>query len=131
MLHNESHKFESIFLNVDVLPNNSVMLKSLSGMKLGVWVAHGEGKFSLPQEESAYCIPMKYANVAYPGNPNGSDYHTAGLCSEDGRHLVMMPHLERAFKPYHWPYYPQERKFDEVAPWIEAFVNAKNWIAEK
>ncbi|MBL7969457.1 MAG: phosphoribosylformylglycinamidine synthase [Prolixibacteraceae bacterium] len=131
MLHNESHKFESIFLNVDVLPNNSVMLKSLSGMKLGVWVAHGEGKFSLPQEESAYCIPMKYSNTGYPGNPNGSDYHTAGLCSEDGRHLVMMPHLERAFKPYHWPYYPQERKFDEVAPWIEAFVNAKNWIAEK
>lgn len=128
MLHNESHKFESIFVNVDILPNNSIMLKSMVGMKLGIWVAHGEGKFSLPQEEAAYCIPMKYTNTGYPGNPNGSEYNAAGLCSEDGRHLVMMPHLERAFKPYHWPYYPQERKLDEVAPWIEAFVNAKNWI---
>ena len=128
MLHNESHKFESGFVNVEILPNKSVMLGSMAGMKLGVWVAHGEGKFSLPQGESAYQIPMKYAYSAYPGNPNGSDFNTASLCSEDGRHLVMMPHLERAFKPYHWPFYPQERKFDEVAPWMEAFVNARKWI---
>jgi len=131
MLHNESHKFESGFIGVEILPNKSVMLESMAGMKLGVWVAHGEGKFSLLQEESAYQIPMKYSNVAYPGNPNGSDYNVASLCSEDGRHLVMMPHLERAFKPYHWPYYPQDRKFDEVAPWMEAFVNAKKWIERK
>jgi phosphoribosylformylglycinamidine synthase len=128
MLHNESHKFESGFIGVEILPNKSVMLESMTGMKLGVWVAHGEGKFSLPQEESAYQIPMKFSNVAYPGNPNGSDYNVASLCSEDGRHLVMMPHLERAFKPYHWPYYPIDRKFDEVAPWMEAFVNARQWI---
>jgi phosphoribosylformylglycinamidine synthase len=131
MLHNESHKFESGFVNVDILPNKSVMLGSMSGMRLGVWVAHGEGKFSLPQAESAYCIPMKYSNAGYPGNPNGSHFNTAGLCSEDGRHLVMMPHLERAFKPYLWANYPQERKADEIAPWMEAFVNAKKWIEEK
>ena len=128
MLHNESHKFESGFVNVEILPNNSIMLGSMAGMKLGVWVAHGEGKFSMPQEEQAYQIPMKYAYSAYPGNPNGSDFNTASLCSENGRHLVMMPHLERAFKPYQWPFYPQERKFDEVAPWMEAFVNARKWI---
>ncbi len=131
MLHNESHKFESGFINVEILPNKSVMLESMVGMKLGVWVAHGEGKFSLPQEESAYQIPMKYSNTAYPGNPNGSDYNVASLCSENGRHLVMMPHLERAFKPFHWPYYPIDRKFDEVAPWMEAFVNARKWIENK
>ena len=131
MLHNESHKFESGFVSVEIQENNSVMLQSMEGMKLGVWVAHGEGKFSLPQEESAYAIPMKYANTAYPGNPNGSDYHVASLCSEDGRHLVMMPHLERAFKPWHWPYYPAGRKTDEVAPWMEAFVNARKWIETK
>ncbi|MDP3431914.1 MAG: phosphoribosylformylglycinamidine synthase, partial [Bacteroidota bacterium] len=131
MLHNDSHKFESGFVNVEIQPNNSVMLQSMEGMKLGVWVAHGEGKFSLPQEESTYRIPMKYSNPAYPGNPNGSDYNVASLCSEDGRHLVMMPHLERSFKPWHWPYYPTDRKFDEVAPWMEAFVNAKKWIEEK
>ncbi len=131
MLHNESHKFESAFLGVEIAENNSVMLQSMAGMKLGVWVAHGEGKFSFPYEESEYNIPFKYSNKFYPGNPNGSDYDAAAICSKDGRHLAMMPHLERAFRPWLWPYYPANRKKDEVAPWIEAFVNARNWIIEK
>jgi phosphoribosylformylglycinamidine synthase len=131
MLHNESGKFESIFLNVDILENNSVMLNNMAGMKLGIWVAHGEGKFYLPFNEQQYIIPMKFSHDEYPANPNGSHYAAASLCSEDGRHLVMMPHLERAFKPWHWAYYPADRKMDEVAPWIQAFVNARNWIADK
>jgi len=131
MLHNESHKFESAFLNVDILENNSVMLGNMSGMKLGIWVAHGEGKFYLPFNEQQYNIPIKYSNNDYPANPNGSHYAAASLCSDDGRHLVMMPHLERAFRPWHWAFYPTERKREEVAPWIQAFVNAKNWIREK
>ena len=131
MLHNESGKFESAFLNVDIFENNSVMLGNMAGMKLGIWVAHGEGKFYLPFNENQYQIPMKYSNEGYPGNPNGSHFSAASLCSDDGRHLVMMPHLERAFKPWHWGVYPAGRKNDEVAPWIQAFVNARNWIAEK
>ncbi len=131
MLHNESGKFESAFVNVDILPNESVMLKNMAGMKLGIWVAHGEGKFYLPFNEQEYNIPMKFSHDEYPANPNGSHYAAASLCSGDGRHLVMMPHLERAFKPWHWAYYPAERKMDEVAPWIQAFVNARNWIAGK
>ncbi len=128
MLHNASHKFESAFVNVDIAPNDSVMMKSMAGMKLGVWVAHGEGKFSLPYTEDRYAIPVRYSYDFYPGNPNGSDFSTAAICSEDGRHLAMMPHLERAFKPWHWPYYPMDRDNDELAPWIEAFVNARDWI---
>ena len=131
MLHNESQKFESAFLNVDILENNSVMLGNMAGMKLGIWVAHGEGKFYLPFNENQYNIPMKYSREGYPGNPNGSHFGAASLCSDDGRHLVMMPHLERAFKPWHWGVYPAERKNDELAPWIQAFVNARKWIAEK
>ncbi|HEY9124036.1 MAG TPA: phosphoribosylformylglycinamidine synthase subunit PurQ, partial [Bacteroidales bacterium] len=131
MLHNDSHKFESSFLTVDIHPSNSVMLSSLAGSRLGIWVAHGEGKFSLPYEESKYNIPMKYSYSAYPGNPNGSNFDTAGLCSEDGRHLVMMPHLERATYPWNWANYPADRKNDEVTPWIEAFVNARKWIEKK
>ncbi len=131
MLHNESHKFESAFLNVDIQENNSVMLGNMAGMKLGIWVAHGEGKFNLPFGESQYNIPLKYSVDEYPANPNGSNYAAAGLCSDDGRHLVMMPHLERAFSPWLWANYPADRKTDEVAPWIQAFVNARNWIAEK
>jgi len=131
MLHNASHKFESAFLNVDVLESNSVMLKNMAGMRLGIWVAHGEGRFKFPYEENNYNIPLKFSYDNYPGNPNGSDFSTAAICSDDGRHLAMMPHLERAFKPWHWAYYPDERKEDEIAPWIQAFVNAREWIREK
>ncbi len=130
MLHNSSRKFESAFLNVDILENDSVMLGSLAGSKLGIWVAHGEGKFSLPKEEKNYQIPMKYSKSNYPANPNGSDFDTASLCSEDGRHLVMMPHLERATYPWNCAYYPSDRLADEVTPWVEAFVNAREWIAK-
>jgi phosphoribosylformylglycinamidine synthase len=131
MSFNESHKFESSFLSVDIPNNNSVMLKSLAGSKLGIWVAHGEGKFNLPKSESNYNIAMKYSHSGYPGNPNGSDYSVAALCSEDGRHLVMMPHLERSLYPWNWSYYPDQRKSDEVSPWVEAFVNARKWIKDR
>jgi len=128
MLHNESHKFESAFVNVDIKPNHSVMLSSLAGNRLGVWVAHGEGKFDLPLSEDNYFIPMKYSYSDYPANPNGSAFDAAAICSPDGRHLAMMPHLERAVFPWQWPYYPKKRKSDLFSPWIKAFVNARLWI---
>ncbi len=128
MLHNASGKFESAFINVDIPENNSVMMGSMSGKRLGVWVAHGEGKFSFPCYKDNYKIVMHYGQEEYPGNPNGSDWSTAAICSNNGRHLAMMPHLERAFLPWQWPYYPEGRQLDEVTPWIEAFVNARNWI---
>jgi phosphoribosylformylglycinamidine synthase len=131
MLHNDSHKFESAFVTMKIQENNSVMLKSLAGSEIGVWVAHGEGKFSLPMEESAYHIPGKYGYDAYPANPNGSDYNAAAICSNDGRHLAMMPHLERSVFPWQWAYYPDDRSNDEVTPWMEAFVNARKWIEKK
>ncbi|PWD97805.1 phosphoribosylformylglycinamidine synthase [Marinilabilia rubra] len=131
MLHNDSHKFESNFVTMHVLENDSVMLKSLAGSQIGVWIAHGEGKFNLPMEESAYQIPGKYGYDVYPANPNGSDYNAAAICSKDGRHLAMMPHLERAVFPWQWAYYPEDRKSDQVTPWMEAFVNARKWIEEK
>ena len=131
MLHNDSHKFESEFISLSIPQNNSVMFGSLSGNKLGLWVAHGEGKFSLPEAESAYNVIAKYNYHGYPANPNGSDYDIAGICSADGRHLCMMPHLERAIFPWQNAWYPAERRLDEVTPWIEAFVNARKWVEEK
>ena len=131
LLHNVSHKFESAFLGLDIPQNNSVMFGSLSGDKLGIWVAHGEGRFSLPEGESAYNVVAKYSYAQYPGNPNGSDYNVAGICSADGRHLAMMPHLERAIFPWQQAYYPADCRGDEVTPWIEAFVNARKWIENK
>jgi len=131
MLHNDSHKFESEFITLSIPQNNSVMFGSLSGNKLGLWVAHGEGKFSLPEAESEYNVIAKYNYHGYPANPNGSDYDVAGICSEDGRHLCMMPHLERAVFPWQNAWYPAERRYDEVTPWIEAFVNARKWVEKK
>ncbi|MBF6642304.1 phosphoribosylformylglycinamidine synthase [Flavobacterium sp. J49] len=130
MKHNDSHKHESIFTSVKVQENHSVMLKTLAGATLGVWVSHGEGKFHLPYEESQYNIVAKYAYEGYPANPNGSDYNTAMLCDKTGRHLVMMPHIERSTFPWNWAYYPGDKK-DEVSPWIEAFVNAREWIENR
>ena len=128
MLHNDSHKFESAFVGVTVPTNRSVMFGSLSGERLGIWVAHGEGKFSLPYPEDDYNVVLKYTYDEYPGNPNGSDYSVAAICSKDGRHLAMMPHLERAFYPWQCAYYPADRRTDEVTPWMEAFVNARRWV---
>jgi phosphoribosylformylglycinamidine synthase len=128
LLLNDSHKFESAFLGVKILNSNSIMLGNMTGMELGIWVAHGEGRFSLPYPESRYQIPLKYSRHTYPANPNGSDYDVAGICSEDGRHLAMMPHLERAYFPWQCGCYPGERKNDDVTPWIKAFTNALEWI---
>lgn len=128
MAHNDSHKFESCFVSVDVQENQSVMFNSLAGKSLGVWVAHGEGKFVMPFAEDKYQIPVKFSYSNYPGNPNGSDFDTAAICSEDGRHLAMMPHIERAIYPWQWANYAADRKDDQVTPWMEAFVNALNWI---
>ena len=128
MVHNDSHKFESNFVTLEIPKNHSVMFGSLSGTKLGVWVAHGEGKFQFPYEESAYHIVAKYNYEGYPANPNGSPWSVAGVCSQDGRHLAMMPHPERAIFPWQCGYYPADRQADEVTPWIEGFVNARKWI---
>lgn len=128
MLHNKSKKFESGFVNVTIQKNNSVMLGNMEGMRLGVWIAHGEGQFSLPYPEKEYAIPVKYSYSNYPANPNGSPFDTAALNSTDGRHLAMMPHPERCVFPWQCAYYPEESKNQDVSPWIQAFVNAKKWI---
>jgi len=130
MTYNDSKKHESAFTSVKIQENNSIMLSSLAGATLGVWISHGEGKFKLPYKEDNYDIVAKYSYDAYPHNPNGSDYNTAMLCDTTGRHLVTMPHIERSTFQWNWANYPLERN-DEVSPWLEAFINAKNWVLEK
>ncbi len=130
MTYNDSKKHESAFTSVKIQENNSIMLSSLAGATLGVWISHGEGKFKLPYKEDNYDIVAKYGYDAYPHNPNGSDYNTAMLCDTTGRHLVTMPHIERSTFQWNWANYPLERN-DEVSPWLEAFINAKNWVLEK
>ena len=130
LIHNDSKKHESSFTSVKIQENNSVMLSSLAGTELGVWISHGEGKFSLPEPEENYHIVAKYGYEGYPNNPNGSDFNTAMLCDASGRHLVTMPHIERSTFQWNWANYPAGRK-DQVSPWLAAFVNAKDWINTK
>ena len=130
MDHNISHKFESNFVGVTIPENNSVMFGPLAGMKLGIWVAHGEGRFMLPMAADQYNVALRYNYTAYPANPNGSRGGVAGLCSADGRHLAMMPHLERAIFPWQCAWYPRSRRRNDVTPWIDAFVNARKWIEQ-
>ena len=128
---NESNKFECTFITLDILENHSVMLGSLSGSRLGIWIAHGEGKFNFPYEENRYHVAAKFSYHGYPGNPNGSMYDIACIASDDGRHLAIMPHLEDSVLPWQWPYYPPDHRQDEITPWVEAFVNAREWIEKK
>ncbi|MDR2036757.1 MAG: phosphoribosylformylglycinamidine synthase [Bacteroidales bacterium] len=128
---NDSRKFESNFINVTIPENHSVMLQSMAGSRLGVWIAHGEGKFNFPMPAEHYHIGLTYSYDAYPANPNGSPMGIAGIYSKDGRHLAMMPHPERAIYPWNWPYYPASREHDQITPWVEAFVNAAEWIQKQ
>jgi len=130
MTYNDSQKHESNFTSVEIKENNSVMLSSLAGSTLGVWISHGEGKFNLPLTEDKYAIVAKYGYEGYPANPNGSDFNTAMLCDKTGRHLVAMPHIERSIFQWNWAHYPTDRK-DEVSPWLEAFNNARLWIEKQ
>ncbi len=130
MLHNDTQKFECSFTSVKIQENPSVMLGNLAGSTLGIWAAHGEGKFHFPYSEDNYQIVGKYGYDKLPANPNGSGFNTAAMCDDTGRHLVIMPHLERSTFPWNWGYYPEDRK-DEVSPWLQAFVNARIWLEKK
>ena len=130
MVHNDSHKFESCFVGVTIEDSPAVMLQSLKGSKLGIWVAHGEGKFSFPAGRNIK-VAVRYNHNDYPGNPNGSPEGIAGVCSPDGRHLAMMPHPERCLRPWNWPWYPRERRHEVDTPWLDMFINAYNWLSKR
>ena len=130
MTHNDSQKFECIFSTVNIEESPSIMLKNLEGSRLGVWSAHGEGKFVFPYKENQYSIAGKYSYDSYPANPNGSNFNTAMLVSDDGRHLVMMPHIERSLYPHNWAYYPEDRN-DVYSPWVMVFNNSFEWLINK
>ena len=127
MEHNYSNKFECTFSSIDILKSNSIMLNNLEGTTLGIWSAHGEGKFNFKDQKVN--IAAKFHYDGYPANPNGSDLSAAAICSEDGRHLAIMPHLERSIFPWNWAHYPKERN-DKISPWILPFYNARKWLEE-
>lgn len=131
MARNLSGKFESEFVGVEIAKSKSILLKSLAGSNLGIWVAHGEGRFTFPNGTSELETALTYNYNEYPANPNGSPKKIAGVCSKDGRHLALMPHPERCIRPWNWAYYPSDRRNEEVTPWIELFRNGYDWCCKK
>ena len=138
---NESNRFESRWVNVNIKESPSIMLKGMEGSTLGIWVAHGEGRLHFSDSEIYNKVlaqklnPLVYADnkgketEEYPFNPNGSVDGIASLCSPDGRHLAMMPHPERIFLKWQWPWMPKELNRDiEASPWLTMFQNAYNWV---
>ena len=128
MHHNDSKKFECQFTAVTIQKNNSIMFDNFENTTLGIWAAHGEGKFVFDKKENDYNIVGKYHKSSYPANPNGSSFDAAIVSSKDGRHVAMMPHLERSTYPFNWGYYPEDQKSNQISPWVYAFYNAYNWL---
>jgi phosphoribosylformylglycinamidine synthase len=138
-IHNKSGRFESRFSTVKVLKSPAVMLKGMEGSVLGIWVAHGEGRAYFPDrkiflEAEHGLAPLRFVDdggkitESYPFNPNGSPAGIAGLCSPDGRHLVMMPHPERTVLTWQWAWMPEHLKKSLAAsPWLRMFQNAREW----
>ncbi len=138
-VHNSSGRFESRFSTVRIDRSPAIMLEGMHNSVLGVWVAHGEGRAYFPNEavrqsvEDRNLIALRYADdagnpsEAYPHNPNGSPAGIAGLCSEDGRHLAMMPHPERAFLKWQWGWMPGDWENMAASPWLRMFQNARSW----
>lgn len=139
-IHNLSGRFESRFSTVKILPSPSIMLEGMEGSVLGIWVAHGEGRVFFPDKEILKRVednglaPVRYVDdnneitERYPFNPNGSVNGITALCSEDGRHLAIMPHPERTFLKWQWSWMPEDWKKNlKASPWLRMFQNARKW----
>ena len=143
-VHNESGRFECRFTSVTIKDSPSIMLKGMEGSTLGVWAAHGEGRAYFPDEGvldrmlHSDLAPLRYCDddgsvtEAYPFNLNGSPLGIAAICSPDGRHLAMMPHPERCFLMWQYPWYPKSWEVEKAgpSPWLKMFQNARDWCSQ-
>jgi len=137
--YNTSKKFEARWSTVEIGPSPSIMLRGLEGSRLGVHVAHGEGRLYCSDSKLLGKIvddqlaPVRFvddsgqATEQYPFNPNGSPMGITSLCSPNGQHLATMPHLERSGHIRQWQYVPEALKHLENSPWLRAFENMRSW----
>ncbi|CDP12696.1 unnamed protein product [Coffea canephora] len=142
-IHNESRRFECRFTSVRIEESPAMMFKGMEGSTLGVWAAHGEGRAFFPDEGvwnsvlNSKLAPVRYCDddgkptEVYPFNLNGSPLGVAAICSPDGRHLAMMPHPERCFLMWQFPWYPKHWSVDKKgpSPWLQMFQNAREWCS--
>jgi len=147
-IHNLSGRFESRFATVTISKSPAIMFKEMEGTTMGIWSAHGEGRSYFPDPSVLQSVidsklaPVRYADdnghptEFYPFNPNGSPHGIAALCSEDGRHLAMMPHSERTAFTWNWPWMPEtwraaDHACQKTSPWLKMFQNAYQWCMEQ
>lgn len=142
-IHNESGRFECRFTSVTIKDSPAILFKGMEGSTLGVWAAHGEGRAYFPDDGvfdrvlHSNLAPVRYCNddgnetEQYPFNLNGSPLGVAAICSPDGRHLAMMPHPERCFLMWQFPWYPKHWNVDKKgpSPWLKMFQNARKWCS--
>jgi len=143
-VRNESNIYESRFVSVKIYPSKSIFLKDMAGSVLGIWVAHTEGRCLWPDDDifrravdsENNLAPIRFVDddgeqtEQYPFNPNGSKLGITGVCSRDGKHLALMPHPERVFQTWQWPYWPAEWSDLKASPWLKLFQNARQWCEE-
>ncbi|KAL6526799.1 hypothetical protein OROGR_015889 [Orobanche gracilis] len=142
-IHNESGRFECRFTSVKLEKSPALMFKGMEGSTLGVWAAHGEGRAFFPDDDifdsviKSNLAPVRYCDddgnptEMYPFNMNGSPLGVGAICSPDGRHLAMMPHPERCFLMWQYPWYPKSWNVDKKgpSPWLRMFQNAREWCS--
>jgi phosphoribosylformylglycinamidine synthase len=135
-VRNQSEQFEARFVQVEIQASASILLTGMTGSRLPIAVAHGEGRaeFSDPHALQAIQpqVALRYTEhtgdtaTRYPANPNGSPEGITGLCNTDGRVTIMMPHPERVIRTVQHSWHPDE--WDEAAPWLRLFQNARDWL---
>ena len=136
---NTSEQYEARLSLVRIEPSSSIMMAGMTGSHLPIVVAHGEGRAQFASEsaldtaDQSGTIALRYVDnalriaEAYPANPNGSPRGIAGLCSDDGRVTIMMPHPERVFRASQLSWAPAD--WQEDSGWMRLFRNARVWLA--
>ncbi|AOV18489.1 phosphoribosylformylglycinamidine synthase [Acidihalobacter aeolianus] len=134
---NASEQFEGRLVMVEVTPSPSILFADMQGSVLPIVVSHGEGRAQFVDNTAeavlrAGLVTLRYVDrhaqptERYPENPNGSPLGITGLCSEDGRFTIMMPHPERTFRSVQFSWCPEE--WGEDSPWLRLFRNARVWL---
>ena len=137
-VRNMSEQFEARLSMVKVEKTASILFNDMQGSSLPIVVAHGEGQAQFASSDAIttanpYTV-LRYTDNAgnttetYPFNPNGSPQGITGLCNEDGRFTIMMPHPERIFRKAQFSYYPKTKSNSDESPWMRLFYNARKWV---
>ena len=132
---NRSEQFEARLVMVEVQKSPSFFFEGMTGSRMPIAVAHGEGRVEFPEEKTVSLISSlvtlcyvdnrdKITEV-YPLNPNGSPAGIAGVTTPDGRFSILMPHPERGFRTVQHSWHPD---WAEDAPWMRMFRNARRWV---